>query len=103
MDSVTAGFLAYVAVAVCCVLSSETSFPSTSGLFNYEQFYNDIVNHLNDPTCQPDNDELFKWWNSQLFPETEADFEEEPESMVAELRQQAQAPWPIPEYLASTH
>ncbi|KAG9102722.1 hypothetical protein FRC07_010170 [Ceratobasidium sp. 392] len=91
MTSVTSGFLAYVAVALRYALSSETSFMSTSGLFNYEQFYNDIVNHLNDPACQPDNDALFKWWNSQLFPETEVDSEEEPESMVAELRRQAQA------------
>lgn len=44
-------------------LSSEQFFHNQGGLFDYNRFYNDIVNYLNDPVCKPDTDDLIKWWN----------------------------------------
>ncbi|KAG8699805.1 hypothetical protein FRC08_005095 [Ceratobasidium sp. 394] len=91
MTSVTPEFLAYVAVGIRYALSSESSFLSRGGLFNYEKFYADLVNHLKDPACKEDNDKLIDWWNTTLFPQEDADSEDEPEGMVSELRRQALA------------
>ncbi|KAB5588034.1 hypothetical protein CTheo_8525 [Ceratobasidium theobromae] len=91
MDGVTPSFLAYVAVALRFSLSSEKYFHNQGGLFNYNRFYNDIVNYLNDPVCKPETNELIKWWNTRLFKPKHTVVEEEPESMVARLRRQAEA------------
>ncbi|KAG9092578.1 hypothetical protein FRC06_011866 [Ceratobasidium sp. 370] len=91
MTTVTPGFLAYIAVGVRYTLSSETTFMNTGGLFNYERFYNDIVNYLNQPACKVDTNKLIEWWNIQLFPPKEANPAEEPEGMLAELIRQAEA------------
>ncbi|KAG8732737.1 hypothetical protein FRC10_000740 [Ceratobasidium sp. 414] len=90
MTTVTPGFLAYVAVGVRYTLSSEPTFMSTGGLFNYERFYNDIVTYLTQPACKVETDKLIEWWNAQLFPQQEANPAEEPEGMVAELIRQAE-------------
>ncbi|KAG8735631.1 hypothetical protein FRC10_010336 [Ceratobasidium sp. 414] len=91
MTAATPGFLAYVAVGVRYALSSEPTFMSTGGLFNYERFYNDIVTYLTQPVCKVETDKLIEWWNIQLFPRQAADPVEEPGGMIAELIRQAEA------------
>ncbi|CAE6447481.1 unnamed protein product [Rhizoctonia solani] len=91
MDTATPSFLAYVAVELRFALSSEKQFHEQGGLFSYRRFYNDIVSYLNDPLCKPETSKLIDWWNTQLFKPKETRVEEEPESMLARLRRQAEA------------
>ncbi|CCO34434.1 hypothetical protein BN14_08532 [Rhizoctonia solani AG-1 IB] len=93
VKNITPSFLAYVAVAVRFTLSLESVFLLRGGLFNYERFYNDIMAYLNDPIFKPNTDELIEWWNtsSGLFIQEHTDPADEPESMLARLRQQAKA------------
>ncbi|KAB5587617.1 hypothetical protein CTheo_8944 [Ceratobasidium theobromae] len=90
MDGVTPSFLAYVAVGLRFTLSLEQFFHNQGGLFDYNRFYNDIGNYLNDPVCKPDTDDLIKWWNGWLFKPKRTIVEEEPESMIAQLQRQAE-------------
>ncbi|KDN36276.1 hypothetical protein RSAG8_10964, partial [Rhizoctonia solani AG-8 WAC10335] len=83
--------LSIVAVGLRFALSSEKTFNNRGGIFDYERFYNDIVTYLNDATCKSETSELINWWNGQLFKPKDTDVEEEPESMVARLRRQAEA------------
>ncbi|KAG8702015.1 hypothetical protein FRC09_004998 [Ceratobasidium sp. 395] len=89
MSEVTPALLAYAAVGLRYALSSEPTFISSGGLFNYEIFYNDLVTYLTDPDCKEDTAELLQWWNETLFPPKRTNPRDQPSSMVAMLRKQA--------------
>ncbi|KAK7470278.1 hypothetical protein VKT23_001710 [Stygiomarasmius scandens] len=72
MTSVTPRAIAYTAVMLRFALSDAKSWGSDRS-FNYEGFYNAIVDYFED--VKPDSDEqqsvkeLLEWWNRKIFPD----------------------------------
>ncbi|KAG8743187.1 hypothetical protein FRC11_013959 [Ceratobasidium sp. 423] len=87
METVTPGFIAYVAVALRYTLSNETSFMESSDTFNYVVFYHEIVTYLESPEFADKTQDLAKRWDDRIFPHKIPALDN-PSSMLARFREQ---------------
>ncbi|KAG1811124.1 uncharacterized protein BJ212DRAFT_1483796 [Suillus subaureus] len=70
MRKVTARSIAYVVCQVCFALSGVTSWRTIDGDFDYEMFWNNIVDFFEDvpgPVAQCRVTQLLKWWTRKIF------------------------------------
>ncbi|CDO74305.1 hypothetical protein BN946_scf184839.g11 [Trametes cinnabarina] len=100
--SITPGCIAYAAVLVHFALSSQETFNATGHgcKFNYEMFYQAIIQTIEELMLERERHALLAWWNGQIFNaqynlEAELEDEEEEEdgepSVFVQMREQARA------------
>ncbi|KAF8232269.1 hypothetical protein L208DRAFT_1563529 [Tricholoma matsutake] len=68
MTQVTTTSLAYVATQLHFALSSSLVFCQSDTMMDSEQFYESVLDFLDDPEEKDKVDDLLNWWNCQVFP-----------------------------------
>ncbi|KAG1791062.1 uncharacterized protein HD556DRAFT_1445582 [Suillus plorans] len=70
MRKVTPRSLAYIVCQVCFALSSVSSWRTVDGNFDYEAFWNNVVDFFEDvpgPVTQRRVNDLLEWWTRKVF------------------------------------
>ncbi|KAF8221164.1 hypothetical protein L208DRAFT_1329803, partial [Tricholoma matsutake] len=68
MTWVTTTSLAYVATQLRFALSSSSVFCQSDTMMDSKQFYESVLDFLDDPEEKDEVDDLLNWWNCQVFP-----------------------------------